>query len=707
MWRERSCRCTMCLVSPMLNERAERIARLVEGGGDPTSLREEIRRELADLQHLERTRLKHEKVVAMSEEDAVRYRVISELASNWVYASRVDEGGLSTEWVSEGFERVLGYSPADLETLGGFLAIVTAEDAPLVAKALRTLHAGEPLIAEYRVLAKGGEVVWLRDYVRPEFDGEGRLIRVFGASQVITKEKHAQEALHDALTQLERRVGTEVARFRAILDEASDLIFVVDPRTTSILDVNATACEQLNYTREELLRENLANLLVDAKDWAPESVDNGALKDAARLECMHRRKDGSAFPVELTATTRRFIAKDYLLVVSRGIGERKRMEAQLAQSERLASVGILAAGVAHEINNPLAYILNNISYVASRLTPEQAELRGALREAQSGAERVRDIVKDLKTFSRSEEREKVPVDVTRVLDSAIKVAYNEIRHRAKLERRYQGAPIVHANARLGQVFLNLLLNAAHAIPEGRAEENQITVTVDVEYSEELGELARVSVQDTGSGISKNKLSRIFDPFYTTKPVGMGTGLGLSICRNITDEFGGRIDVKSKVGEGSTFTVVLPTVEEPPPMSRRVSSRPPATKNGGTSVLVVDDDLYVARSVKRLLRFAHEVTICVSPREALDLMRQTEFDVVFCDVMMPEMTGIELHAAVTAFNPDLASRFVFITGGAFTPDAQSSVDSVSNQCIHKPFTLADLVGAMESMALARDLKQRSG
>jgi CheY-like chemotaxis protein len=355
----------------------------------------------------------------------------------------------------------------------------------------------------------------------------------------------------------------------------------------------------------------------------------------------------------------------------------------------------LAAGVAHEINNPLVYILNNVSYVLNELPTHLSELRDALKEARSGAERVRDIVKDLKTFARSDER-MGPVDVRQVLESSIRVAENEIRFRAQLIRRYEDTPPVEANARLGQVFLNLLLNAAHSIREGDPLGNRIVVSTFVAD----GRVA-ISVDDTGAGIPREKLGKIFDPFFTTKPVGMGTGLGLSICRNITTALGGELQVTSEVGMGSRFTVWLPAIQQAPVQARLPSSIPPPSTVPSLRVLVVDDDAFVARAIRRLLRTNHAVTLANGGEEALALMAKHDFDVVFCDVMMPVMTGMELHQEVLRRFPPLADRFIFITGGPFTPEAKELFDQVKNPCIQKPFAPADLIQALEDASYLRE------
>ncbi|MCE9671751.1 ATP-binding protein [Myxococcus stipitatus] len=244
----------------------------------------------------------------------------------------------------------------------------------------------------------------------------------------------------------------------------------------------------------------------------------------------------------------------------------RQTQAQLVQAGRMAAVGQLAAGVGHEINNPLAYIVSNLEHASEEseaLAKELGDRRDAgsrlrevsqaLREALHGADRVRRIVRDLKTFSRPDDEKQGPVELAEVLDSAVKIAMGELRPRAKVVRDYGDVTWVEGNeARLAQVFLNLLINAAQALPEGRAEENEVRLVTRAGPDG----WAVAEVRDTGSGISPESLGRIFDPFYTTKPVGVGTGLGLSLCHAYVTAMGGSISVESELGKGSVFRVML-------------------------------------------------------------------------------------------------------------------------------------------------------
>jgi len=242
--------------------------------------------------------------------------------------------------------------------------------------------------------------------------------------------------------------------------------------------------------------------------------------------------------------------------------ELEEVNARLLFADRLVTVGQLAAGVGHEINNPLAFILGNLSYAREELARmqgapsplEREELLAALSEAHEGAERVRLLVQDLKMLARADDAVSGPVDLESVLRSASKMAAHEVRQRARVVMQTEGAPRAHGNAaRLCQVFLNLIINAAHAIAPGRVDENEIRLVA------RQGPDSRVLVEvsDTGSGIPADNLERIFRPFFTTKPAGVGSGLGLSVCQRIITMHGGDITVESQPGCGTTFRIALP------------------------------------------------------------------------------------------------------------------------------------------------------
>jgi signal transduction histidine kinase/ActR/RegA family two-component response regulator len=361
------------------------------------------------------------------------------------------------------------------------------------------------------------------------------------------------------------------------------------------------------------------------------------------------------------------------------------LQDQLARSEHMASLGLMAAGVAHEINNPLSYILSNLSFAAERAIDQESRL--ALREALEGAGRVRDIVRDLKTLSRMESEEDLkPVDVRNAVDAALKLSFDDVRHRARVQRHFSEVPHVLGNeTRLVQVMLNLVTNAAQSIAPGSPDDNQITL--EVKLAETEGEV-EVVVTDTGVGISEDHLPKVFEPFFTTKPAGEGTGLGLSICHRLIHAMGGRIQVTSEEGHGSRFSVFLAIAPSKLDADAPLSEAAPGTHRR-LRLLVVDDEVLVARAVRRVFDKEFRVDVALDGQVALEKLRKADYDVVLCDVMMPGISGLDVYRQVRSENEALARRFVFATGGLFSQELSDNVKRLSNMIIEKPFDPAEL------------------
>jgi PAS domain S-box-containing protein len=457
-------------------------------------------------------------------------------------------------------------------------------------------------------------------------------------------------------------------------------------------------------------------------DKAKEQIDCAMREGSLSFEWVHRRVSGEEFPATVLHTRLEINGEAMLQGTVRDESEKRRLQASVAQSDRLASMGLLAAGVAHEINNPLVYVRFNLESLvqdlprlaeavqrscsslqaqvgevayrrvvgdaAESLTPAAfADAIERAREALEGVERIVAITRGLSTFSRVERTKRARVDVNGALQAAIAMTHNELQHRAQLVTDLGPTPAVWANeGKLSQVFLNLLVNACHAIDEGAARKNQITVR---SWTEPRGIF--VEIVDTGKGIAPENLERIFEPFFTTKPVGVGSGLGLSICRNLLTEVKGSLSVQSEVGTGTRFLVHLPAAEdaqrEPPEDS--VPDKPKALKMHGR-ILIIEDEEVIRKSLVRLLERDHEVLTAASGAEGQVLITaDQEFDLILCDVMMPHMSGVELHAWLALNFPRLAAQTVFITGGAFTPRTTAYLAQVGNLTLEKPFNFAAL------------------
>jgi PAS domain S-box-containing protein len=498
------------------------------------------------------------------------------------------------------------------------------------------------------------------------------------------------------------------ASFRALIEAAPEVIIVAQEGLVRY--ANSAAVKALGHASAATLvgrREDELTVPPDRLDEdvprvaAPlpseDSPDELSLPRPVR-EMRLRRADGTAVPSEVLRLGLVFDGQPSTVTIARDVSERRRMQSLLLIAERMASVGTLAAGVGHEINNPLAYVLSNLEClvplarqaaagqpIAARDGQDMVDL---VQETREGAERIRHIVADLKAFSRADGRPPGPVDLERVIDLAARMASVEIRHRARLVRNIASMPPVRAEeGRLAQVFLNLLVNAAQSIREGAAAGNQICVTARA-----AGGFVVVEVADTGCGIAPEHLDKVFDPFFTTKPIGQGTGLGLAFCHNTVQQLGGSITVTSEPGLGSKFTITLPVATENE-LAEGAASEPAAVTGPEAPrgrILAVDDEPLVGRTLKRLLERKHDIEIVLSAREATARIEAgPPYDVILLDLTMPEMSGIDLHEEILRRHPQLAPAVVFMTGGAFTSAAREYLERVKVPLLGKPFNWAEL------------------
>ena len=520
---------------------------------------------------------------------------------------------------------------------------------------------------------------------------------------VVTPEKFAHSERH----------------FRAIF-QALDLgIVLAEAETGRLLLSNDTLHETVGTSSLERAPTTLDELFGEAVCSRGLAALSAQPKTTARLhELPLRRSNGAPIVADLTFRSVVLDGRRFLLGSVRDVTERRDLRASLAQADRMASIGLLAAGVAHEINNPLTYVLYNLETIsgelpsligalsemtreigtercgallgqrARMLAPNQLEhLRAGAKDAYEGAQRVRDIVKDLRTFARVDEDRHAPVDLNAVIEGALNMAFNELKYRARIKKDYGKIPFLMGNdGRLAQVFLNLLVNAAQAIEEGAVESNYVGLRT---YSD--GSCVVAEVSDSGCGIAAADLPRLFEPFFSTKKVGEGSGLGLSICQGIVAKLGGAITVESTVGVGTTFRVKLPM----PALAEAKAGdseafEEPSTGPSRSRILVIDDDRRVGAVIARMLGAEHDVTAVESAQAAIALIEGGRpFDALVCDLLMPEMTGMDLYNWLRAQRPALARRVLFVSGGAFTPKARAFLRQVTNPRLEKPFEMDSL------------------
>jgi PAS domain S-box-containing protein len=616
-----------------------------------------------------------------------RFRAMCESAPLGIFVSNEK---LELGYVNPALSALVGRRPDEL--LGRhWQTALHAERAPTRADHGPGAHGSDTHDGVLRLLRSDGSPVWTALGIAEMREPGGDLLGYVGAITDVTGERSARLAADRAQRDLRR-----------VIESSPEGIAVV--RDGCWIFVNRALAEALGHACPDDLVGQSADAIVHPDDRARALELTTRLRssvDGGLHEVRYRRASGDYALMEIRpAPLTEFEGAPAVLITARDVTEHRKLQAQLLVSERLVSVGTLAAGVAHEINNPLAAVMSNLDWVVARLSrldasrpesdlPEVAALRDELRaldkpigEAREAAGRVREIMRDLKLFSRADEELIGPVALTPVLDSAARMAWNEVRHRARFVREYGELPTVQGSeARLGQVFLNLIINAAQAIPEGHADDHEIRLSARALGPDQV----MVEVRDSGSGIPADIIGRIFDPFFTTKPPGVGTGLGLAICHRIVTSMGGHIDVESRPGRGSAFRVTLASAESGAQPHTPVPAPPLPPSEARGRVLVIDDDPALLNAIGLVLGEDHEVEALTSARRALARLNAGErYDAIVCDVMMPEMSGADFHSALASVHPDLATEVIFLTGGAFTLHAREFLDRVPNPRLDKPF-----------------------
>lgn len=379
---------------------------------------------------------------------------------------------------------------------------------------------------------------------------------------------------------------------------------------------------------------------------------------------------------------------------------RTQAAAKVQEAERFASMGRLSAAVAHEINNPLSFVGGNLAFIQKQLKSIDEPVRDALEESLDGVERIRRIVTDLQNFTRPATDDSSQANVARAAQAAVAMA--EPQTRAKADVIMQIQPDLAAacdEARLAQVLLNLLVNAAQAMPEGRRGEHSIVVEG---WRDDAW--VHLEVQDDGPGVPEEIITRVREPFFTTKPVGQGTGLGLAVSEGIARSYGGRLELESEPGR-TVVRVVLPAVDQEAESDSVATSTAKAQVRSMVPklrILICDDERMVARAIKPHLS-EHDVELLDGGREVLrQLADDREYDLILCDVMMPDVTGMDVFGHVEEHHPELVERMLFMSGGTYTETAQAFRERIGTRFLEKPIVVERL---LERVQEAQGRKER--
>jgi signal transduction histidine kinase len=534
---------------------------------------------------------------------------------------------------------------------------------------------------------------------------------VAGLQQSINREYE----LRRCLIQLRDAHGNET-HSRLLLTRATDGIVVVDS-AHRVLFINPAACALLNVEGEGLLGEPFEHAVPEEGKPATYQVqlpdDRVSPLTATSMVSIWDGREATI--IQLQPMLRPSVPPSIPPSIPPSmLGPR-------VSEDRLRTVGRLAAGLAHEVNNPLTFVLANLeslreSHQAIRrfirtlrvdlatkeaITPQSfdqitadANLQEVIDDAADmltdcykGMQRIQDIARSLGTVSRADDIQAEMLDITRIVDDACAMVFNQIRYRARLVKRFEPVPMIAAfPGRIAQALVNLLTNAAEAIDGGAYDKHRIVVSTRVE-----GDHVVVAVTDTGAGIHENDRERIFTPGFTTKAHEGGMGLGLTACKRAAKEHGGRLEVHHLEERGTRFELILPLdtglrAAEPRRESRPISEAPLTRAR----IMIVDDDAMVLSALRRRLRRRYDTVTVLGGVEALArLSEDPDFDSIVCDLMMPEVDGKSFYDAIKKDHPQLSNRIVFMSGGAFTPRLRRFAAAVPNPVLQKPVTREDL------------------
>ena len=546
---------------------------------------------------------------------------------------------------------------------------------------------GRPLKSiPIQVVKDDGTILSSEDTILPLRNKAGEIIGFRGVSHDVTERLQMMEAL---------RRSEE--RYRTMLDEMEEAYYEVDFNGNFTFFSDAL-CRQLGYSRAEIMGMNYKLYIPPENAKRVFEVYNNVFRTGEphkSFASSQIKKDGtraytedSIFPMrddEGRIIGFRGISRDVTERKQRE-EERKQLEQKAQYASRLASVGELAAGVAHEINNPLTAVIGYAHLLLDR-KDIPIDIKRDVEVINEGAQRVAGIVKKLLVFARQAKPERTYVDINEIINNTLELrAYSLRGNNVKVILQLDpDLPMTVADpGQLQQVFLNLIMNAEAEVKQAHGGGKLAIKT------EQLGGNIRISFKDNGLGIARENLERVFNPFFTTRKVGQGTGLGLSVCHGIVTEHKGRIWAESQVGRGATFIVELPIMAESRQLDMPEPVKDETRKVSRARILVVDDELMVRQFVSETLaQEGHEVEVVDSAEVALEQINNKDYQAIMLDIKMPGMSGIELYQHFQKISPALADRVLFITGDIMGTSTMTFLSKTKAPYIIKPFDAKQL------------------
>ena len=544
---------------------------------------------------------------------------------------------------------------------------------------------------ELRLVKKDGQAFHVRMecLVIKNKDDAFRQIRATVSD--ITEHKMAEETLKES-----------EEMYRQLFEAESDAIFLIENETGCILNANSAAAVLYGYSKEELLL--MKNTDLSEEQQATRQVTQGtpSIKDQVITIPlrMHRKKDGTVFPVEITGRFFIWQGKPVHIAAIRDITQRIALENQLRQSQKMESIGTLAGGIAHDFNNILAIIIG-YTELAIMDVPDWNPAKGYLKEVQSASYRAKDLVRHILNFSRKAITDRKPVKICPIAEDTLTMLRATIPTNIEIRRNIscESDLILGDPTQIGQVLMNLCTNAAQAMREesGILEVSLQNVDLEKQQAESdlvPGRYVKLTVSDTGHGIELEIMDRIFDPYFTTKGLGKGTGLGLSVIQGIVRTHNGAVTVKSEPGIGTVFEVLFPVIEdEMEPETEKPEAFPPGNEN----ILFVDDEASILNLAKKRLEMqGYQVEAKNDPVDALELFRSDpdRFDLIITDMTMPKMTGDKLTKEILGIRPD--TPIILCSGYSDRINAEKAAALGIRKYIEKPLNMSDFLVSIRNV-----------
>ncbi len=630
-----------------------------------------------------------------------RLRTIADYAYDWEYW--IDPDGRLL-WMSPSCERITGYPPSAFIADKGLLERIVHEQdracfrVHIEAESLKRV--GENV--DFRIVHESGFTVWIDHHCIPIYDEDG----VFLGRRVSNRDITCRKRMERSLTESE-------AQFRSLVEGAPHAIFL--QAEFRFAYVNQAAIDLFGARSADQLLGTpvLDRLHPDFREAVEKRIRrlNTLKQPVPRVRHVYLRLDGIEVPVEVSSVPLTFEGKDGAMAFVQDVTEREKVEARLQQAQKMEAVGVLAGGIAHDFNNILFPIMGRSEMLLEDL-PEKSTARDHAAEIYRAACRARDLVNQILTFSRRSEHKKIPLRIQRELKEVLKLSRATIPSNIELRQDIAPdvEPVLADPTNIHQMIMNLVTNAYHAV-----EESGGWVSVSLHRKEsESGDLpnallfpgpyALLAVSDSGCGIPREVMPRIFEPYFTTKGQEKGTGLGLSLVYGIVREHGGDIRVYSEPGKGSAFHVYLPLLQREVPDE---TVEPPAAYplGGAERILFVDDEEAIVNLEAQMLeRLGYRVAAYTGSKKALEAFAADPgaFDLVITDMAMPSMTGIQLARRLVAIRPDIP--VILSSGYSDAITREEPAKSGIRAILHKPVTKGDLANTIRRV-LDREARKR--